>query len=208
MGLVLCIPPKVSGVLLEMNAPPTQSPNELDCYFCIGVFTYCRSYSQSRYTPLIMILVPLLGSVCLFLLGVSSLRYYCRLSPLMGTPCLWSNLAFKNHFNAHGYFCCSERILFWASGHRTHHRHVDDIDQDPYSINPRFLVSRHIGWMLRDYPASEPNYKNAPGFIKQIKLVLFQDKYYIPLVIAVHAGDFIANRLGCWRHVGRSTWVA
>lgn len=44
---------------------------------------------------------------------------------------------------------------------------------------------RILGWMLRNYPAAEANYKNAPDLLND-KVVMFQDKYYIPLVIAVH----------------------
>jgi stearoyl-CoA desaturase (delta-9 desaturase) len=39
-----------------------------------------------------------------------------------------------------------------------------------------------MGWMLRNYPAAEPNYKNAPDLLND-KLVMFQDKYYVPLVM-------------------------
>jgi stearoyl-CoA desaturase (delta-9 desaturase) len=44
-------------------------------------------------------------------------------------------------------------ILNWASGHRTHHRFVDDVDKDPYSAKRGFWFS-HMGWMLRNYPSS------------------------------------------------------
>lgn len=84
-----------------------------------------------------------------------------------------------------GTFAVQNSILFWASGHRTHHRHVDDVDLDPYSINRGFWYA-HMGWMLRNYPAAEPNFKNAPDLLAD-KLVMFQHNYYVPLVIAVHA---------------------
>ncbi len=35
-----------------------------------------------------------------------------------------------------------------------------------------------------------PTYKNAPDLLND-KVVMFQDKYYVPLVIAVHAGHFL-----------------
>ena len=57
-----------------------------------------------------------------------------------------------------GTFAVQNSILYWGSGHRTHHRHVDDVEKDPYSINNGFWYA-HLGWMLRDYPAAEPNYK-------------------------------------------------
>lgn len=72
-------------------------------------------------------------------------------------------------------------ILFWASGHRTHHQHVDDVDHDPYSAKRGFWYS-HIGWMLRNYPSGESNYKNAPDLLND-RMVMFQHNYYIPMVI-------------------------
>jgi stearoyl-CoA desaturase (delta-9 desaturase) len=75
-----------------------------------------------------------------------------------------------------GTFAVQNSILFWASGHRTHHRHVDDVDEDPYSIERGFWYA-HMGWMIRDHPASEPDYKNAPDLLND-KLVMFQHKYY------------------------------
>lgn len=83
-----------------------------------------------------------------------------------------------------GTFAIQNSILFWASGHRVHHRHVDDVDHDPYSINRGFWFA-HIGWMLHDYPSAEPNYKNAPDLLSD-KLVMFQHNHYIKLVVLVH----------------------
>ncbi len=72
-------------------------------------------------------------------------------------------------------------VLFWASGHRTHHQHVDDVDHDPYSAKRGFWYS-HIGWMLRNYPSGEPNYKNAPDLLND-RMVMFQHNHYITLVL-------------------------
>ena len=88
-----------------------------------------------------------------------------------------------------GTFAVQNSILYWGSGHRTHHRHVDDVEKDPYSINNGFWFA-HMGWMLRDYPAAEPNFKNAPDLLND-KLVMFQHKYYVPMVIAVHVGILV-----------------
>ena len=57
-----------------------------------------------------------------------------------------------------GTFAVQNSILFWASGHRTHHRHVDDVDEDPYSIERGFWYA-HMGWMIRDHSPSEPDFK-------------------------------------------------
>ena len=84
------------------------------------------------------------------------------------------------------HICCTNSILFWASGHRTHHRHVDDVDEDPYSIERGFWYA-HMGWMIRDHSPSEPDFKNAPDLLND-KLVMFQHKYYALMVVAVHVG--------------------
>jgi len=37
-------------------------------------------------------------------------------------------------------------VLWWASEHRDHHKHVDH-DEDPYSIS-KGLFHAHIGWLM------------------------------------------------------------
>jgi stearoyl-CoA desaturase (delta-9 desaturase) len=85
-----------------------------------------------------------------------------------------------------GTLAIQNSILFWASGHRTHHQHVDHVDKDPYSAKRGFWYS-HIGWMLRNYPSGESNYKNAPDLLND-PLVMFQHNYYIPLVLVTNFG--------------------
>ncbi|WP_410211884.1 acyl-CoA desaturase [Aquirhabdus sp.] len=80
-----------------------------------------------------------------------------------------------------GTMAIQNSVLFWASGHRTHHQHVDHVDRDPYSAKRGFWYS-HIGWMLRNYPSGEANYKNAPDLLND-RMVMFQHNYYIPLVL-------------------------
>lgn len=64
----------------------------------------------------------------------------------------------------------------WCSGHREHHRHVDDEFEDPYSAKRGFWFS-HLGWMLKKYPSGEFDYKNIPD-LKQDKVLDLQHKYY------------------------------
>jgi stearoyl-CoA desaturase (delta-9 desaturase) len=85
-----------------------------------------------------------------------------------------------------GTLAVQNSILFWASGHRTHHQHVDHVDKDPYSAKRGFWYS-HIGWMLRNYPSGESNYKNASDLLKD-PLVMFQHNYYVPLVLVTNFG--------------------
>lgn len=64
----------------------------------------------------------------------------------------------------------------WCSGHRDHHRHVDDEYNDPYSAQRGFWFS-HIGWMLKKYPSGNFDYKNIPD-LKKDKILELQHKYY------------------------------
>lgn len=72
----------------------------------------------------------------------------------------------------------------WVSGHRTHHRHVDDRMDDPYSAQRGFFFS-HIGWMLRNYPSGRFDYKNIPDLTKD-KVLQIQHKYYGLWVLATN----------------------
>ncbi len=80
----------------------------------------------------------------------------------------------------------------WCSGHREHHRHVDDEYDDPYSARRGFWFS-HIGWMLKKYPSGEFDYKNIPD-LKQDKILELQHKYYGFWVVATNVG--IVGALG------------
>lgn len=74
----------------------------------------------------------------------------------------------------------------WVSGHRTHHRHVDDRLDDPYSAKRGFWFS-HIGWMLRNYPSGNFDYKNIPDLTKD-RVLQIQHKYYGLWVVAMNVG--------------------
>jgi stearoyl-CoA desaturase (delta-9 desaturase) len=75
-------------------------------------------------------------------------------------------------------------IKVWASNHRTHHRYTDDVDQDPYSAK-RGLWFSHMGWMLRDYPASQTDFANVKD-LERDPIVVWQHRYYWPLVILMN----------------------
>ena len=85
-----------------------------------------------------------------------------------------------------GAMALQNSILVWASMHRVHHRHVDDVDQDPYSAN-RGLWFSHIGWMLRNYPSGTHDLRNAKD-LEANAIVRFQHKHYLPLAIGMNVG--------------------
>ena len=122
---------------------------------------------------------------------------------------LWAHNSYKAHpamrvvLALLGAGAIQNSIMIWASGHRDHHRHVDDNDQDPYSVR-RGLWFSHMGWMLRDYPSGEVDMKNIPDIARD-PVAVWQHKYYIwlvllmnfgpPLLMGFITGDYLANFL-------------
>lgn len=118
------------------------------------------------------------------------------LSITAGYHRLWSHRAYEAHWSVKillmlfGTMAIQNSILVWASGHRTHHRHVDSVENDPYSINRGFWFA-HIGWMLRYYKSGDSDFSNANDLLND-KIVMFQHKYYVPLVILMNFGLTLA----------------
>jgi stearoyl-CoA desaturase (delta-9 desaturase) len=122
---------------------------------------------------------------------------------------LWAHNAYKARtplrvlFALFGAAATQNSILVWASGHRRHHRHVDDNDKDPYSAKRGFWFS-HIGWMLRSYPSGEDDFSNAKD-LQRDPIVAWQHKHYIvlaltmnflpPLLVGWATGEWLASLL-------------
>ncbi|EKU39239.1 acyl-CoA desaturase [Acinetobacter sp. AYS6] len=140
----------------------------------IPIYAYYYDFSVSAWVSLF------------FLLALSSMGITAGYHRLWAHRAYEASLPLKILLMIGGTFAVQNSILFWASGHRTHHRHVDDVDEDPYSIERGFWYA-HMGWMIRDHSPSEPDFKNAPDLLND-KLVMFQHKYYGLLVVAVHVG--------------------
>jgi len=77
-------------------------------------------------------------------------------------------------------------VLRWCSDHRYHHRFVDT-EEDPYNILRGGLYA-HIGWIFRrNMTDLKVRFQNIPDLLKD-PLVVWQDKYYLPLVGLVSFG--------------------
>ncbi|TXH05865.1 MAG: acyl-CoA desaturase [Nevskiaceae bacterium] len=106
-----------------------------------------------------------------------------ELSITAGYHRLWSHRAYKAQpalkwfYAVFGGMAVQNSILIWATAHRVHHAHVDDVDLDPYSAKRGFWFS-HLGWMLRDYPASKPDFSRSPDLLED-KVVMFQHRHYL-----------------------------
>jgi len=122
--------------------------------------------------------------------GFFALLWANGLSITGGYHRLWAHSAYKAHpalkvfYALFGAGALQNSILIWASGHRRHHRHVDDIEKDPYSAQ-RGLWFSHIGWMLRDYPSAEPNFDNSPD-LQRDPIVMWQHRNYLVLTLIMN----------------------
>ena len=110
----------------------------------------------------------------------------------MGYHRLWAHRTYEAHWSIRwlllifGTMALQNSVFAWASGHRTHHLHVDDVDLDPYSARRGFWFS-HIGWMLREYPSGKENFANIPD-LKRDPLLAFQHRHYVPLAVLLNFG--------------------
>ncbi len=118
------------------------------------------------------------------------------LSITAGYHRLWAHRAYQAHpllkwvYALFGGMALQNSIQIWAATHRIHHQHVDHIDHDPYSA-PRGFWYSHIGWMLRDYPASRLDYSNAADLLAD-PVVAFQYKHYLAIAVG---GNLIVTLL-------------
>jgi len=106
-----------------------------------------------------------------------------RFSITFGYHRLFSHLAFQAHWSVRlftvifGAGAFESSVLWWASEHRNHHKHVDH-DEDPYSIS-KGLFYAHIGWLMFKLKA-ETTLDNVAD-LKRDPLLLWQHRYIHPL---------------------------
>jgi stearoyl-CoA desaturase (delta-9 desaturase) len=131
------------------------------------------------------------------------------LSITAGYHRLFAHNAYKAHWSLRLFFALfgaatvQNSILSWTSGHRRHHRYVDDNDRDPYSAR-RGLWFSHMGWMLRNWPSGKEDLSNVQDLMRD-PIVMWQEKHYVtitwimnlapPLLVGLITGDWLANLL-------------
>lgn len=120
------------------------------------------------------------------------MMYATGLSITGGYHRLWSHRAYEAHWSLRlfymlfGAMALQNSILIWGSMHRVHHKNVDDVDGDPYSINRGFWFA-HMGWMLRNYPSGSLDFSNAKD-LQADPIVAFQHRYYLAIALAMNIG--------------------
>jgi stearoyl-CoA desaturase (Delta-9 desaturase) len=143
-----------------------------------------------------MILVPWFGLTHGFSAGAWILfvvfLYANGMSITGGYHRLWAHKSYDAHWSLKlvylifGTMALQNSVFAWASGHRTHHLNVDDVDKDPYSIRRGFWFA-HIGWMLREYDSGKPDFTNIPD-LRRDPMLAFQHRFYLPLVLLTNFG--------------------
>lgn len=109
---------------------------------------------------------------------------------------LWSHRTYKAAWPLRaalaffGIFSLQNSILIWAARHRVHHRHVDDVDQDPHSIKTGFWHA-HIGWMVRDWPTSKVDFDQVKD-LQRDPIVMWQHRNYWTMVWLLNLGVPVA----------------
>lgn len=114
-----------------------------------------------------------------YAMGMSITGGYHRLFSHRAYDASWLVRLFYLFFGA-GAFQNSARK--WVIDHRLHHRYVDE-EKDPYSINKGFWYA-HFFWMCVKEDWRESNL--AKPYVRDLDkdpLVVFQDRYYIPIAV-------------------------
>ncbi|TRW49021.1 acyl-CoA desaturase [Aliidiomarina halalkaliphila] len=121
------------------------------------------------------------------------LAVWAGISITAGYHRLWSHRTYDAHWSVRlifalgGALALQNSALHWSSDHREHHKHVDHIDDDPYSISRGFWFA-HIGWMLREYQSQRySDYRNAKD-LQNDPIVMWQHKHYLTLTLMMNIG--------------------
>lgn len=116
------------------------------------------------------------------------LYFTCGIGITAGYHRLFSHRCYKAHPVVEavvvffGTLAAQGSVIRWSYDHRLHHAYVDT-DRDPYSINKGFWYA-HCLWLLEKPRTIEK--KVVPDLFDN-KLLAFQHKYYLRLVIGLNA---------------------
>ncbi len=137
------------------------------------------------------------------LLCITELSITCGYHRLFAHATYQAHPALRAIFLLFGAMALQNSALVWSAGHRVHHRFIDDTERDPYCARRGFWFS-HIGWMLRNYPSGEPDFKCVHE-LQSDPLVAFQHRHYLviavgmnialPLLLGLAFGDILGNLL-------------
>ena len=111
-----------------------------------------------------------------------------------------------------GGWALENSALKWSSDHIRHHARCDQ-DEDPYNAQRGFWYS-HVGWIFVNDPHTDEKYASR---LRQDPVVMWQHRYYVPIVLSGLALPFLVgflyngwvSGLGCFllAGVGRTFFV-
>lgn len=128
-----------------------------------------------------------------------------------GSHRLWAHRTYKARLPLRillAYFTCiasQNHVYEWARDHRVHHKY-SETDADPHNATRGFFFS-HIGWLLvRKHPDVRSKGQGIDlSDLKKDPVVMFQKKYYLPLMIM---SCFVIPTVVPWYFWGESLWNA
>ncbi|WP_447986816.1 acyl-CoA desaturase [Nitrospira sp. Nam74] len=93
-----------------------------------------------------------------------------------------------------GGWALENSALRWCSDHIRHHARCDG-QEDPYNATKGFWYS-HCGWLFTKSPYREEKYERT---LRKDPLIMWQDRYYLPIVLSGLALPFVVGFLyGGW----------
>lgn len=138
-----------------------------------GIFFYTRAFGFHWGDVALWLVLHFLTSMCV---TAGYHRYYSHRT-------FQCSKSVQLYFLVFGAAAVENSLLKWASDHRYHHRFVDT-DEDPYNILKGGLYA-HMGWIFyKDTRDQVRRWENATDLMKD-PLVMWQSKYYLPLVVGV-----------------------
>ncbi len=108
---------------------------------------------------------------------------------LFSHPTYKANALLRAFYLWFGAASVQNSALKWSADHRIHHSRTDT-NEDPYNIRRGFWWA-HIGWVLFEERDAD---LSSVGDLKKDPLVMFQDRYYVPL--AILSGAVVPALLG------------
>jgi len=120
------------------------------------------------------------------LLGANGMSITCGYHRLFAHVTYEGRAPLRLAYLLFGAMALQSTALNWCAGHRVHHRHIDDLERDPYCARRGFWFS-HIGWMLRYYPSGIADL-SCVSDLQRDPLVAWQHRHYLPLTLGMNFG--------------------
>ncbi len=168
---------------------PTVGMFVVTALICVTIVPwYGLTYGYSKAAWIAMLVV----------LTTNEMAITCGYHRLFAHGAYTAHRALRLVYLLFGAMAIQNSALVWAAGHRVHHKFIDDVDRDPYCAKRGFWFS-HLGWMVRNYPAGDPDFSYVRD-LERDPLVAWQHRNYwtitlsmnflVPMAIGWAVGDF------------------